>query len=52
MSVISLTYSTCLVHNVSDLRTSDTKAIECEFCSFSNIYFLHSQEHSMQGMMV
>ena len=30
MSVISLAYSTCLVYNVSDLRTSDfsyTKAI-------------------------
>ena len=42
MSVISLTYSTCVVYNVSDLRTSDfsyTKAIAHEFLINLNIYF-------------
>ena len=54
MSVISLTYSTCLAYNVSDLRTSDfsyTKAIangqsanSVHFLTSLIFMFLHSQE--------
>ena len=46
VSVIRLTYSTFLVHNVSDLRTSDFQGCnpwsECEFCSFSINLNIHS----------
>ena len=58
MSMIRVTYSTCLVYKFSDLRTFDfghTKAIDCRseyFTAISMCIFLHSQERPMEGMMV
>ena len=58
MSVISVTYCTCLVYKIWDLRTFNfchTKAIGCRseyFVHFLAISILHSHELQLEGVMV
>ena len=61
MSVISVTYCTCLVYKIWDLRTFNfchTKAIGCRseyfvhFLAISMFVFLHSHELQLEGVMV
>ena len=58
MSVISVSYCTCLVYRISDLRTFNfyhTKAIDCRseyFVHFLAISMFHSLERPMERMLV
>ena len=61
MSVISVSYCTCLVYRISDLRTFNffhTKAIDCRseyfvhFLAISMFVVLYSLEGPMERMLV